>query len=204
MRNELKMIKKIIFLFIAILFTSNLNAQSYLSSGKYTISGSISYSSQDTYYENGLSSVAKYISISPTGSFFVVNRFSVGLQLSYNYQDYNMEYSTQHIYVANFALGPMLRYYFIDNQIAPFIEAEYSHVIVDLPGDRITKYLGYEAGLGFGINYFFTSFFALETYADYEYSLNKYWNYRNMHAFEPEYYHTETIAIGIRLNYFIN
>lgn len=204
MGNELKMSKKIIFLFIALIFTSNLNAQSYLSSGKYTLSGSISYSSQDTYYPNGLSSNAKFISISPTGSFFVVDRFSVGLQLSYNYEDYNTEYFSQHIYVANLALGPILRYYFIDNQIAPFIEAEYSHAIINLPGDRNTNYLGYRADMGFGINYFITTYFALESYIDYQYSLNKYWNYIDMHAFEPEYYHTETIGVGIRLNYIIN
>ena len=195
--------KKIIFLFFISAFIFSLYAQSYISSGKYTLSGSLSYSSQDTYYPRGLSSNAKFISVSPTVSYFAVNRFSVGLQLSYNYEDYNTEYNPEHIYIGKLSLGPLLRYYFIDNKIAPFIEAEYTHDIYNLSGDN-NNYLGYNIGIGFGLNYFITTYFALEPYLTYQYSLNKFWDYPDMHAFEPEYYHTEIIGIGIRLNYIIN
>ncbi|MEJ2618367.1 MAG: hypothetical protein P8Z35_25655, partial [Ignavibacteriaceae bacterium] len=122
---------------------------------------------------------------------------------SYCYKDYNTENNTQHMHIGDLSLGPLVRYYFLNNKIAPFIEAYYTHDIYKLHGDN-TNYLGYNIGIGFGMNYFVTSFFALEPYISYQYSLGKFWDYEDMHAFEPKYYHAETTDIGIRLNYFIN
>ena len=101
-------------------------------------------------------------------------------------------------------IGPLFRYYFIDDRFAPFIELEYSHDIYNLPSDRNVDYLGYSIGFGIGLNYFMTKYFALEPYINYQYSLNKYWDYNyDEIPTGSYYYHIEATSIGFRLNYFI-
>ena len=148
--------------------------QSYSHSGKFNIAGSasLSYSNYDPPYYVDITE--KQISISPSASYFLINRLSVGLELAYNYYEKSLD-SGRSIEDINMylTLGPVIKYYFLENNISPFIKAAYLQSIYNMTESIYStrkSFPGYSVKFGMGLNYFFTNCFAIETSLDYVYS----------------------------------
>jgi hypothetical protein len=170
----------IIFLLVN---TSVLFTQSYLNSGKFNIAGSasLSYSNYNPPYYVDVTE--KQISISPSTSYFLINRLSVGLEFGYNYYEKSLD-SGNNIEDIDMYLtfGPVVKYYFLDNNISPFIKIGYFHSFYNMKESFYhtrKSFPGFSVKLGMGLNYFLTNSFSIETSLDYVYSEREY-------AIQPE------------------
>ncbi len=154
--------------------TSTSFPQLYFHSGKFNIAGSasLSYSNYDPPYYVDVTE--KQISISPSASYFPINRMSIGLECAYNYYEKSLD-SGRSIEDINMylTLGPVVKYYFLDNNISPFIKAAYLQSIYNMNESIYytrKSFTGFSVKLGMGLNYFLTNSFSIETSLDYVHS----------------------------------
>ncbi len=202
---NIKFTLKLFILFVFIIeFNGSSKAQaiSYLHSGTYNFSGSIDFTLTTETLPGDVNYTEKFINCSPAGSYFIIDRLSIGLGIDYNYAEKHGIYADDYNYYdASIAFGPLVRYYFIDDRLAPFAEIAYTHDIFSL--SQNTKYLGYSASIGLGMNYFATKSFSIEPYIDYQYKTRLYY------VASPQfpiygYLTDQNILYGLRVNYFIN
>ena len=179
---------------ILLLLSSTLFPQSALKQGVYSLSGGISFSSSKN--KSDISSDKRLaISISPSFNYFILDNLLVGGNISYNYLESGVEFSSSRPVAFNnfkminrqFGFGPNVRYYFKGASIIPFAEVEYNYI----------RKIGTEQSGNFflaaaGINYFLSNSVALEPFLSY--SIGSYKNPDNS---------TNTFSVGIRINYFI-
>jgi len=114
------MIKKL--LFVMLCCTVFYTAKSQISKGNWMVGGSGSFSSNNNSSTN---EKITNISIYPNIGYFVLDKFSSGLKISYSYQ--RNSYNGHGVNTNSFNVGPFVRYYFLnkERQLNIFTEAEY-------------------------------------------------------------------------------
>lgn len=197
--------KSVFSLSILVLFyTQGLNAQNFFNKGTYTVSGSISYSSSSKEYYFGTVDDERF-TFAPIGSYFIFDKLSTGLEFSYNYYNISeLDILVYPKYHNTLSLGPIIRYYLLNQELSPFAEIGYKFIINDLEysSDNIRQ-KGYNVRVGLGVNYFFADEFSIEPSITYEYQSTKRkfvieGNYRDA------YINEKNTKIEIKLNYFIH
>ncbi|MBU0558749.1 MAG: porin family protein [Bacteroidetes bacterium] len=175
--------KSILFVLSFILFSTSL-AQSPVSKGVYSVSGSIAYSSSDEEKGNESS----LFLFSPSAGYFFFDNIYTGLSLDY------VNYTHNKNSTARFGIGPSIRYYFDANEtLKPFIGLSYSYLKQD-------SYLIFnEYALNVGANLFMTNYFAVEGRIDYK--LTSY-NPSTVYSIGDSV--TKTLRILLGVNYFIH
>ena len=183
---------------------TSINSQSYLSQGKYQISGSVSYLSQTIEYPNNTIENEEF-RFAPIFSYLIIDHFSLGLELSYNYYNHNeLDYNYHPDYHNTLSLGSVLRYYILNEKLTPFVECGYNFILIDLEeGQREIDEQGYRLKIGAGLNYFFTNKVAVEPSITYVYksTIRDFMiegNYEEHNIIE------KNVIVELKLNYFIN
>jgi hypothetical protein len=179
MQVKLENMKKICVLIMFLLISrSIIFSQSYYHSGKFNIAGSasFSYSNYEPPYYADITE--KQISVSPSVSYFLLKGLSAGLEFAYNYYEKSLD-SGSYIEDINMylTLGPVVKYYFLDRNISPFIKAGYLQSIYNMTESIYNtrkSFPGYSIKLGIGLNYFLTNSFSIETSLDYVYNEREY------------------------------
>ena len=175
---------------------------SYLHSGTYNFSGSIDFTLTTETLPGNVSYTEKFINCSPAGSYFILDMLAVGLGINYNYNGkYNPSTSGFNYYDVSLEYGPIIKYYFMDEKFAPYIEARYAVDIFKLVGND--KKYGYTASIGFGMNYFITKNFSLEPYIKYQYRIKEYLVFGETTPGQT-YLIDKNILYGFGVDYFIN
>ena len=202
---NIKFTLKLFILFVFIIeFNGSSKAQekSYLHSGTYNFSGSIDFTSTTETLPGNVSYNEKFINCSPAGSYFVIDKLSIGLGVTYNYigKPY-FSAAGLNYYDVSLEYGPIIKYYFMDEKVAPYIEARYAVDIFNLVG--YDKKYGYTASIGFGMNYFITKNFSLEPYIKYQYRIKEYLVFGETTPGQT-YLIDKNILYGFGVDYFIN
>jgi len=181
--------KKHCILLLIIIFVSSVYSQKVIHKNSYNISGGLAVSLSEKDHPE-FKSNSKSLIFNPAVSFHIMDVLTVGGSVLYDYSEETIENeSGSNKSISRiFSFGPKVRYYFHDENYAPFVDfgINYSRV---LP----SKTEGLSYSLGTGINYFFTKSIALEPTISYTAS-----TYSN-----PDY-NTKTFRVGIGLNYHIN
>lgn len=166
---------KFVFLFfIVLLISNNSYTQSYFYSGLFNVSGeaTISYSNSEQEYIGKITQTE--IKFAPAGSYFIIDKLSIGIELSYNYFEKKSDGPVDIKDIEMFlGFGPVIKYYFLDNNLSPFVKAGYSHNIFNITDSYFKtrkSFPGFSTAIGVGVNYFITNSLALESSLDYVYS----------------------------------
>ena len=102
--------KKIILFFITTgIFINNVNSQ--ITKGNWMVGGSGLFSSQ-TEKLGTLTAKGLYIKLSPNIGYFFIDKFAGGIKAGLNYSQ--VKYSGAESKTTQFAMGPFLRYYFLN------------------------------------------------------------------------------------------
>jgi len=179
--------------------------QSFLYSGLFSVSGSASFSYSHSNPDYFVDITEKEISISPTISYFIINNLSAGIEVAYNF--YQKAYDSDN-YIEDInmylSIGPVIKYYFIDDKIAPFVKVAYLQSIyneIESVYHSRESFPGFTVKGGFGLNYFFIKSFSVETSIDYSYTQNKIEIYpEGGSPFSDSY--RESIKLSIGMLYF--
>ncbi len=181
--------KKIASLFLIVICVAfQQYAQSPLSKGVYTLSGSVDgkYSKAE-YGENSAESYM--ININPSYGYFITDNILVSGNLSYSYYEdrYTTPRGTSSYIMRSINFGPSARYYFNYKGIVPFagIHVTYS------------KYLGedsyaFKYGAEAGIDYFIAKTVAIEPFVGYEI----------FNWYKPDET-VKNVTLGIRVSHYI-
>jgi outer membrane protein W len=198
--------KNVFLLFIVFLTADISFSQSYFQSGLFNISGeaSLSFSTSEQEYLGDIT--RNEIKFAPTVSYFLLDRFSIGLEFSYNYSEKS---SGDPVHLRNIGMylgfGPVIKYYFLNNIVSPFIKAGFSQNIFNITDsysqDR-KSFPGYSAVIGVGLNYFCTNNLAIDTSLDYVYSQKQIEMDVNNDSFFINS-NNKTIKLSIGLLYFL-
>ena len=178
--------RKMIVCIILIILPTTFYAQSSVQKGTYTFNGSISISSQS--FDNEYDSKT-IVSFNPQYGCFLLDNLYTALSFKLEYDSFD------YLSVIQIGLGPSLRYYFMDNNLNPYIGVSYIKLL-HIPGKNDD--LSSELRLTSGINYFVTNNFALETSVNYSF-LNNSRSYKNLVKLSL----SNIFQIGIGINYFI-
>ena len=153
------LISSLLFLFISISF-----AQGPITKGTFNLDGTISFSSISYV---GADYNVETILLSPQVGYFLVNNFSLGLAVSYQKVSYDENSES------DWGIGPNIRYYFVLNNINPFLGIGYSYAEntrntseYKITTDRII--------FSGGIDIFVTKSVAIETLLSYMINESKY------------------------------
>lgn len=181
--------KHIFFILIIIFIQNFVCAQSALKKDSYNLSGGFTFAVSNTDHPE-FDSNSKSVVFNPALTYHILDIFSLGGNISYDYAETKITDDSGErksiTRILNF--GPTARYYFHNQNLAPFVESSFNYSTV-LAKDTE----GYSFSFGAGINYFFTKSIALEPRLTYVIS-----SYAN-----PDY-NSNTFRIGIGLNYHIN
>lgn len=186
---------KMFLLSIITLLLSNslLYSQAALKKGVYSLGGSIEYShSKNTLNDpSDITVKSSTFGFQPSFSYFVIDNLSIGGNVSFIYYDIEMS-SSAYSYDSKakdrqFGIGPIIRYYFETNNIAPFLEVGGAY-----SKDIDSKQEGKRFNFSGGFDYFLSNSVGLEPYL----------SYSIVHFTKPDQ-NTNSFSIGIRINYFI-
>lgn len=175
-------IKKIAFATLTIL-SLNIFAQTEKGNFFLGVGSSISSSITNNYIKSDGSSKTKigtsrYFSINPRIGYFIVDSFLVGAQLNLSYGSYE-DSSNSTSKNTNLAIAPILRYYFLDGEFKPFLNAIYG---IETSINEFTEFdgslsefrlRGSNLALGAGISYFFNKNISIELGLNYLRRTNK-------------------------------
>ena len=181
---------KKLFVFISlVLLNISIFAQSPISEGVYTISGSISYSSQS--YDQ-VSNSDNTFSFNPQlGYFFIDNLYTA---LSLNYMNHSFNSTSQNYY----GIGPALRYYFEVEKIKPFLGLSFIYN-KQTGNNGIVSISSTEWKISGGADYFITKSFALEASLNYSFL-----NFKLPQGiYSSNTSNSKIFQLGIGVNYFI-
>lgn len=182
--------KRAIVVLSFILIHSLILAQTPLSSGTFTIGGSVSYASQSFDKVSNNTSVFNF---NPKLGYFFFDNLYSAFSISYDY--YSLGKASSHAW----GVGPTVRYYFGSEKVKPFLGLGFTYYdTFDSSGKN--KLTTTEKKASAGINYFITEYFALEA------SINYSWLDYNLPS---DFYLNNTdqsklfqLAVGV--NYFVN
>jgi hypothetical protein len=181
------MIISIQFIFFLSSYTLS---QEQVREGVYRIGGGIWFSSSNTDNKNNGNNKSISLSISPQFAYFLIDNLELGGSLSYYYDEYSYKqpgWENSNVY-SGYSLGPRIRYYASSDKFIPFIEASFKYELYGTHGsDKIaTKRFDFVIGL----DYFLTSYAAIEPSVFYEFMKGDEETGRN-------------IWIGMSMSYFI-
>ncbi len=186
MKSELLFLLLIIFL-----FTESQYSQNIMKEGTYTLSGSVSFSYNDSKF-NDNESTSKSFSFSPQFLYFLSDQILLGGNIRFSYLEnelknnfFNVE---EKIVNKSFSIGPILRYYFTKKYLNPFVEG--SFLYSELIGRDSQDMWG---EIGGGINYFLSNAVALEPFVNYAFLLDS----------DEDNRESSTIVFGMRIQYYI-
>ncbi|MCB0730845.1 MAG: outer membrane beta-barrel protein [Ignavibacteriae bacterium] len=171
-----------------ILLCTNIMAQKALLSGTYTLGGNISFSSQ-TY--EGEKKSTNYFYFSPNVGYFLIDKLYSGIGLEYQH------YSQSEFSINIYGVGPVLRYFFSNKDLAPFIGFEYYYNNVT-SGNYGDEDSGTIITLSGGADFFINEYVALEGIANYRFISNKHSS--NMSQYKEN---SRIFYVGIGVKYFI-
>jgi hypothetical protein len=177
-----------LFTAVILVFVCSLSfGQSALNKGNYLLGGSVSFSWQK---DNNDSFNDKYqaIQLSPQYSYFIIDNFSIGGLVSFDYYDY--EWTSPETFKSidrTVEIGPVIRYYFRAVNLIPFLSASATYEQY-LASDNH----GYTLDLSTGFDFFIAKSLALEPFIDYTTS----------NFYKPNS-DSNTFSFGVRLNYFV-
>ncbi len=181
--------KKLFVILVVVLWQNVIIAQSPVGKGSFTFGGSISYSSQS--YEK-LADNTTVFTFNPQAGYFFVDNFYTAISINYEHYSNGSSNSTR------LGIGPTIRYYFDLENIKPFAGLSYSYNEQRYSSIN-DKLKSTEFKLTGGINFFVTSYFALETSINYSfinYSLPS-----GMYYYDRSKSNIFQVAVGA--NYFI-
>ena len=171
-------------LFFAISFNSNLFAQEALKKGVYSLSGSITFTNSTNESEYGETKNLSFFMV-PALTYFLVDNLSTGINLSYVYSELSIR--NNKFINRSISFGPVMRYYFTNEKIIPFLEASYRYSNSLIGNEDMNSF-----SFAGGINYFLSKSVAIEPYIEYTKT-----NYivadQKISGF----------SLGMRINYFI-
>ena len=182
------MIKSIYSLLAGLLLLSSITlAQSALDKGNYQLAGSatFSYSKAETDYFDDESTS---IQIAPQCAYFVDDNLLIGGLVSFSYDEYKWTEPETGLSISrHFGIGPLIKYYFRTENFVPFVgmSATYNKYFGE---DRY----GYSLEFNTGLDFFIAKSFALEPFCSYK--IRKFFETKTSQS---------TLALGLRLNYFI-
>jgi len=181
---------KLFFLFsVMILFSSLIFPQSVLKENSYNLNGGFSFSASETNHPE-FDSKSTSVIFNPSFSYHILDVFSIGGNISYRYSEIKINDNSgeRKSITRTLNFGPTARYYFHNKNLSPFVDGSlnYSSILGEDSG-------GYSVSFGTGINYFFTKSIALEPKLNYIFS-----------SYADPDYNSNTLFIGIGLNYHIN
>ena len=181
---------KFIFAFLFLTFVcSNVFPQSALKKDSYNLSGGFSFAISNTDHPE-FDSESKSIVFDPSLIYHILDIFSIGGSISFDYLETKITDNTGErkliARVLNF--GPKVRYYFHNQNFAPFVEAAFNYSTIIAEDNK-----GYSVSIGTGINYFFTKSIAIEPRINYVFS-----------GYADPDYNSNTFRFGVGLNYHIN
>jgi outer membrane protein W len=172
------------FFLILLLVFGNLQAQSPVGQGTYTVNGSISYESRT----NDGSTFNQFRFEPQIGYFFVDNLYTA---ISLTYFHYGFESNSDNYY----GFGPAIRYYFdLSKKLKPYLGAGLAYM--EMKNGSSSNYT--EIKFSGGADYFITNYFAIETAI----------NYSRIKLGESNLYSgndvTKIINFSIGVNFFIH
>lgn len=127
--------KKIILFFIATgIFINNVNSQ--ITKKNWMVGGSGLFSSQ-TERLGTLTAKEVYIKLSPNIGYFFIDKFSGGIKADLNYSQ--VKYSGAESKTTQFAMGPFLRYYFLNVEKRINLLAEGSYLYSHYSGNNTSS-----------------------------------------------------------------
>ena len=125
--------------------------------GATEISGFISYTHLSTAFTSAQKSTQQILQIEPVFSYFFVDHISLGIDLSYYYQKTDYKSYGESATLEQTFVGPIVKMYFGEDNLRPFILAEYLFLV----GDNFDgSELDFGAGIfchvtgNFGFNFF--------------------------------------------------
>jgi outer membrane protein W len=181
--------KKVIVVLLFVFIQTIVNAQSPISEGALTFGGNISFSSQSFDKSSDNSTVFTF---NPQIGYFFFDNFYSAISINYDY------YSSGGSSNNKFGIGPAIRYYFDLEKIKPFLGIGFTYSDQSNSGsDNIITTTEFK--LTGGMDFFFTSYFALE--ASINYSFINYDYSSGFHLYDSDQSKLFQIAVGV--NYFI-
>jgi hypothetical protein len=191
-------IKYFFIINVFLLGLSNLFGQVALNQGVYSIAGSAQYSSS-TQNTDGYSFKNNIGNISPAFTYFIVSHFSIGANVSFNY-NYNKgpegDNPEQVEKITELTIGPVIRYYLDVKKVNPFIEASYNYSVENIGIGNMGNEYGNDYGLKAGLEIFLSGSVALEPsigFIHFHYTMSSFNLYGNNNNFN----------VGIGASYFI-
>ncbi|MCX6152398.1 MAG: DUF3575 domain-containing protein [Ignavibacteriales bacterium] len=110
----------ILFILLSVYFY----AQTPVSKGVYSLSGSLSYSSISVQWQSYEDTETRF-NLNPGADYFIIANLSLGLSINYNRSSFNdfWEYSI--------GAGPAIKYYFSVEKVIPFVGAFYNYTAIN-------------------------------------------------------------------------
>ena len=180
-----------IFYLLLFIFSNNVNAESPIDKGVYSLSGSISFSQLKI---DGEEEEINTFTLYPELVYFVFPNFAIGSSILYSRSTWGDLTSTA------YGIGPIARYYLGKEKIYPFILLEYLFIKSEMEGGSVpVKYDRNDITLGFGIDYFLSKNVALEPIFRYVLRKIDYDTTSTSYTDSDE----QEILIGIGINVFI-
>ncbi len=124
--------------------------------------------------------------IAPTAGYFVIDNLQVGLVLALstekvegerqNFNNFGPQTNSFESKLSTFAVGPFVRYYFLENSIKPFVQASVAYVSTkNESDDEFSSFESKSNGIGFGFDagvaFFLNNFISLDLGVGYSRSI---------------------------------
>ncbi len=144
-------------LFVFLLLSVSIMAQSPISKGTFNLNGNLSFSSQ-SYDEGDVN--RNVLSLNPQVGYFFYDNISLSLSMNYDRISLGDASNT------NWGIGPNLRYYFDLEKVKPFFSLGYFYTETTTSGND-NKWKGSQLSFGCGLDYFISKNVALESIVSY-------------------------------------
>jgi len=138
-------------------FTTSINSILLTQEGSMEMSGFLSYNYLNSEFENGSERTQSIIQLEPQFSYFVADNISAGVQLSYSRNQTELQGGD--VTFEQTLAGPLLKMYFGEKEIRPFIFTDFLFLSGDSDGS--------EADFGAGIFYHVSGNFGLNLFGKY-------------------------------------
>jgi outer membrane protein W len=139
---------------ILLLFSSNVFSDQNIKKGVQSIAGSISY---DRY--NNSFGHSSQLQITPKYIYFIANNLGIGAVVGLG------KYKNSSYDEDSYALGPIIRYYFLGANLLPYASFDYVYGKAKFTGDDVVNdaYTSKNMSVAIGVDYFVASNVAIET-----------------------------------------
>jgi hypothetical protein len=140
--------------------TTAINTSLITRSGSIEISGSFSYNHYETRFVDNEKIKQQIVLLEPVVSYFFIDNLSLGLDFSYLNQKTDFGSSENSQTIEQSFVGPLIKWYFFEKRLRPFISADYLFMMGD-------NYEGRVLDLGAGLFYHVRGNFGFNLFAKY-------------------------------------